>query len=107
MDRNFRQGDSIMMPVLELPECKLTPEELAKRNNLKTRKPYVAAKLANIAAMEEKGEVSPIVRIEKSYLCNFQCTHCCAEFYMDRHLEKVLKIEDQRRKIDLDDIREL
>lgn len=96
-----------MKPALEMPECRLTPEEQAKRNDLKTKKPYVAAKLANISAMEERGEISPIIRIEKSYLCNFQCTHCCAEFYMDRHLEKVLKIEDRRKKIDLEDIREL
>jgi len=96
-----------MIPVLEMPDNKLTPAEQAKREGLKARKPYVAAKLANITAMEERGEISPIIRLEKSYLCNFQCTHCSAEYYMDRHLKKVFKIEDARRKIDLDDIREL
>lgn len=96
-----------MMPVLEMPDNKLTPAEQAKREGLKARKPYVAAKLANITAMEERGEISPIIRLEKSYLCNFQCTHCSAEYYMDRHLKKVFKIEDARRKIDLNDIREL
>lgn len=96
-----------MIPVVEMPDNKLTPEERAKREGLKARKPYVAAKLANIAAMEERGEVSPIIRLEKSYLCNFQCTHCSAEFYMDRHVERIHKIEDTRRKIDLADIREL
>lgn len=85
----------------------LTAAELAKREGLKHRKPYIAEKLARIAEMEERGEVSPIIRLEKSYLCNFQCTHCSAEYYMDRHLEKVLKIVDERRKLDLDDIRRL
>ena len=85
----------------------LTAGEAAKRNDLATRKPYVAAKLARITEMEERGEISPIIRVEKSYLCNFQCTHCSAEYYMDRHFKKVFKIADERRKIDLDDIREL
>jgi MoaA/NifB/PqqE/SkfB family radical SAM enzyme len=67
----------------------------------------VAEKLANILSMEESGEISPIIRLEKSYLCNFQCTHCSAEYYMDRHMDRVLKVKDDREKIDLDDIREL
>jgi MoaA/NifB/PqqE/SkfB family radical SAM enzyme len=96
-----------MTQVLEIPESKLSPAEMAKREGLKARKPYVAAKLANVAAMEERGEISPIIRLEKSYLCNFQCSHCSAEYYMDRHLDRVLKVVDARRKIDLVDIREL
>lgn len=85
----------------------LSAAEAAKREGLKQRKPYIAAKLARIAEMEERGEVSPIIRLEKSYLCNFQCTHCSAEYYMDRHLKNVLKVVDERRKMDLDDIRRL
>lgn len=85
----------------------LTPAERAKREGLRVRKPYVAAKLAAISDMEERGEISPIIRLEKSYLCNFKCTHCSAEYYMDRHLKKVFKIEDTRRKMDLPEIREL
>lgn len=96
-----------MTTAIEASESRLTPAEQAKREGLKARKPYVAQKLANIAAMEERGEISPIIRLEKSYLCNFQCTHCSAEYYMDRHLEKVIRIEDGRRKIDLADIRNL
>jgi len=85
----------------------LTAGELAKRDNLRSRRPYVAKKLANILAMEERGEISPIIRLEKSYLCNFQCTHCSAEYYMDRHLEKVLHVKEERKKIDMDGIRDL
>lgn len=92
---------------LESANIALTAAELAKREGLKQRKPYVAEKLARISEMEERGEISPIIRLEKSYLCNFQCTHCSAEYYMDRHLEKVLKIVDERRKMDLDDVRRL
>jgi MoaA/NifB/PqqE/SkfB family radical SAM enzyme len=83
----------------------LTAEERAKREGLRARKPYVADKLAKISEMEEYGEVSPIIRLEKSYLCNFQCTHCSAEYYMDRHLNNVLKVVDERRKMDIDDVR--
>lgn len=85
----------------------LTAAEQAKRAGLMARKPYLATKLANIAAMEARGEISPIIRLEKSYLCNFHCTHCSAEPFMDRHKKKVFKIADPRRTIDLDDIREL
>jgi len=85
----------------------LTPQEREKRHGLQHRKPYIAKKLAQISAMEARGEISPIIRLEKSYLCNFQCTHCSAEYYMDRHKEKVFKIEDSRRNINLDDIRAL
>jgi len=85
----------------------LTAEETAKRNGLRARKPYVAEKLANILAMEARGEISPIIRLEKSYLCNFQCTHCSAEYYMDRHLDKVLHVTDDRKKIDLEKIKDI
>ncbi len=91
----------------KLDDNLLTTAELAKREGLRARKPYVAEKLANIRAMEERGEISPIIRLEKSYLCNFQCTHCSAEYYMDRHLEKILHVKDEREKIDLQDIRDL
>lgn len=90
-----------------LAENNLTENEVKKRAGLVARKPYIAKKLANISAMEERGEISPIIRIEKSYLCNFQCTHCSAEYYMDRHLEKVLKVKEDRKQMTIDDIKDL
>lgn len=92
---------------LEKPEEQMSPAEMAKREGLRARKPYLASKFDAIAAMEERGEVSPIIRLEKSYLCNFQCTHCSAEHYMDRHKKKVFKIQDTRRMMDMADVREL
>ena len=96
-----------MTPAAAKTEELLTPSEQAKRNNLALRKPHVAQKLANISEMESRGEISPIIRLEKSYLCNFQCTHCSAEYYMDRHLEKVLRTTENRQLMDLNDIREI
>ena len=84
----------------------LTAGEAKKRGDLRNRKPYIADKLAAIADMEEAGEISPIIRLEKSYLCNFQCTHCSAEYYMDRDLKKKETIDD-RTKIDMEAVREL
>ena len=95
------------MTIPEAEPSGLTASEAAKRNDLATRKPYIAEKLRNIAAMEERGEISPIIRLEKSYLCNFQCTHCSAEYYMDRHIEKVFKIKDERRQLETEEIRRL
>ena len=90
-----------------ISEHNLTGAEQAKRAGLAARKPRVAEKLANIAAMEERGEISPIIRIEKSYLCNFKCSHCSAEYYMDRHLEGVLGVKEDRSLMTLDDIRDI
>ena len=85
----------------------LTEREQAKRNGLASRKPYLAKKLSGIFDMEERGEVSPQIRLEKSYLCNFTCSHCSAEHYMDRHKEKVFKIVDTRSTMTLDDVRSI
>ena len=90
-----------------LAENNLTDSEVQKRAGLANRKPYIAKKLANIKNMEERGEISPIIRIEKSYLCNFQCTHCSAEYYMDRHLEKVLNVKEDRKQMTIDDIKDI
>ncbi len=101
------KGNGIMSNTALLEsEKNLTETERKKRGDLMKRKPYVAKKLANISAMEARGQVSPIIRLEKSYLCNFQCTHCSAEYYMDRHLNKT-KVTDDRTKMTLDDVREL
>ncbi|THF65693.1 radical SAM protein [Pseudothauera nasutitermitis] len=99
--------DLIVNPIEDPADQLLSDAEKERRNGLRARKPYVAAKLAAIADMEERGEISPIIRLEKSYLCNFHCTHCSAEFYMDRHLEKVFKITDTRQQMNLDDVRAL
>ena len=90
-----------------LSEKNLSPLEKKKREGLAKVKHHVAKKLARISEMEERGEISPIIRIEKSYLCNFQCTHCSAEFYMDRHLEKKLKTKENRAQMTLDDIKNI
>ena len=90
-----------------ISELNLSSDEKKKRENLIKKNPHVAKKLANISKMEERGEISPIIRIEKSYLCNFKCTHCSAEYYMDRHLEKVLKVKEDRSRMTLDDIRSI
>ena len=90
-----------------IAEQNLSEGERNKREGLAKRKPRIAEKLANVAAMEEKGEISPIIRIEKSYLCNFQCSHCSAEYYMDRHLEGVLGVKEDRDQMTLEDIRDI
>ena len=92
---------------LAIADTGLTEEEAKKRQGLASRKPYVASKLAKISEMEAKGEISPIIRLEKSYLCNFQCTHCSAEYYMDRHLKNVIKIKDEREQMSMEDVRRL
>jgi len=85
----------------------LTEAEKAKRSDLARRKPYIAAKLAKNKARAEQGIATPVIRLAANMLCNFQCEHCCAEHYMDRHLMKVTGKAEQRHTLDLNDIREL
>ena len=84
----------------------LNKSEQAKRNELMLRKPYVAKKLAKINEMEENGEISPIIRLKK-VICVISVFPLFKEYYMDRHTDKVLKVQDKREKIDLNDIRNL
>ena len=88
-------------------EMNLSEAEKKKRAGLASRKPYVAKKLSKISENENNGIISPIIRIEKSYLCNFQCTHCSAEYYMDRHLEKKLNTKEHRDQMTIEDIKNI
>jgi MoaA/NifB/PqqE/SkfB family radical SAM enzyme len=85
----------------------LSDLEKKKRGDLARRKPYIAAKLAANKERQENGFPTPVIRLAANMLCNFQCDHCCAEHYMDRHLVKLTSKPEQRHQLDLNDIREL
>jgi MoaA/NifB/PqqE/SkfB family radical SAM enzyme len=85
----------------------LSDAEKNKRGDLARRKPYVAAKLAANKERQDNGFPTPVIRLAANMLCNFQCDHCCAEHYMDRHLVKLTSKPEQRHQLDLNDIREL
>ena len=86
---------------------KLSDLEHSKRSDLESRKPHVAKKLAENKLRQDAGFPTPVIRLADNMLCNFQCNHCCAEHYMDRHLLKITGSKEERRTIGLDDIREL
>lgn len=101
-------NDAIEMMVRnELVTHQLSDSEKTKRSDLARRKPYVAKKLAANKERQEKGFPTPVLRLAANMLCNFQCNHCCAEHYMDRHLVKLTGKPEQRHQLDLNDIREL
>ena len=91
----------------EIESGQLSDFEHAKRNDLASRKPYVASKLAANKLRQEQGFPTPVIRLAANMLCNFQCNHCCAEHYMDRHLLKLTGKKEERHQLDLNDIREL
>jgi MoaA/NifB/PqqE/SkfB family radical SAM enzyme len=91
----------------ELATGELNEAEHIKRGDLAKRKPYLAAKLAANKERQEQGFPTPVIRLAANMLCNFQCNHCCAEHYMDRHLLKLTGKPEERHKLDLNDIREL
>ncbi len=70
-------------------------------------KPRVSEKIQRFKEGEDNGVISPIIRLAWSYLCNFTCTHCCAEERMDRTLIPLLakaKQEDSRRRMNYEDL---
>jgi len=85
----------------------LSDLEFSKRTDLITRKPHVAKKLAENKLRQDAGFPTPVIRLADNMLCNFQCNHCCAEHYMDRHLLKITGSKEVRRTVGLDQIREL
>lgn len=91
----------------DIESGQLSDFEHAKRNDLASRKPYVASKLAANKVRQEQGFPTPVIRLAANMLCNFQCNHCCAEHYMDRHLLKLTGRKEERHQLDLNDIREL
>lgn len=91
----------------EIENGQLSDFEHAKRNDLVSRKPYIASKLAANKVRQEQGFPTPVIRLAANMLCNFQCNHCCAEHYMDRHLLKLTGKKEERHQLDLNDIREL
>ena len=64
----------------------LSDLEFSKRTDLLSRKPHVAKKLAENKVRQDAGFPTPVIRLADNMLCNFQCTHCCAEHYMDLSL---------------------
>ena len=94
-------NDAIEMMVRnELVTHQLSDSEKTKRSDLARRKPYVAKKLAANKERQEKGFPTPVLRLAANMLCNFQCNHCCAEHYMDRHLVKLTGKPEQRHQLD-------
>jgi MoaA/NifB/PqqE/SkfB family radical SAM enzyme len=85
----------------------LSDLEFSKRTDLISRKPHVAKKLAENKLRQYAGFLTPVIRLADNMLCNFQCNHCCAEHYMDRHLLKITGSKEVRRTVGLDQIREL
>jgi MoaA/NifB/PqqE/SkfB family radical SAM enzyme len=85
----------------------LSDLEFSKRTDLISRKPHVAKKLAENKLRQDAGFPTPVIRLADNMLCNFQCNHCCAEHYMDRHLLKITGSKEVRRTVGLDQIREL
>lgn len=85
----------------------LSDLEFSKRTDLISRKPHVAKKLAENKLRQDAGFPTPVIRLADNMLCNFQCNHCCAEHYMDRHLLKITGSKEVRRTVGLEQIREL
>jgi len=92
-----------MASVLD-PLTELNSVEALKRDELRHRKPRVYEKIQRFDAAAQHGVISPILRLAWSYLCNFECDHCCAEHRMDRYLIKITGKPEQRRRMNYDDL---
>ena len=85
----------------------LNSVETAKREELRRTKPRVYEKIRRLDSAAPKGVISPILRLAWSYLCNFECDHCCAEHRMDRYLIKITGKPEQRRRMNYEDLARL
>ena len=55
----------------------IKPVENQRRNKLKEEKPLVYEKIMKFEEKVARGESIAIIRVEHSYICNFNCEHCC------------------------------
>lgn len=62
----------------------LNKVEAGKRDELRLKKPRVYEKIRQYDENAHRGVISPILRLAWSYLCNFECDHCCAEHRLKR-----------------------
>ena len=85
----------------------LNTVEAVKRDELRQKKPRVYEKIGRFDSDAPGGVISPILRLAWSYLCNFECDHCCAEHRMDRYLVKITGKPEQRRRMNYDDLARL
>src|SRR5581483_11662381 len=85
----------------------LNKVEAVKRDELRYKKPRVYEKIRRFDEAAPKGVISPILRLAWSYLCNFECDHCCAEHRMDRFLIKITGKPEQRRRMNYEDLARL
>lgn len=84
--------------------AQLRTTEAEKRSELRYKKPRVYEKIERFDAAAPHGAISPIIRLAWSYLCNFECDHCCAEHRMDRYLVKLTGKPEQRRRMNYEDL---
>lgn len=60
---------------------KLNENELAGRNYLKEKKPYVYEKVSKFSEKYARGESIAIIQLQYNYMCNMLCEHCSIEAY--------------------------
>lgn len=81
----------------------LTGTQIAKREELKLKRPRVYEKQQRFDANAANGVISPTIRVAWNYLCNFRCEHCMAEERMLRNFVKI-GVQDTRRRMNYDDL---
>lgn len=70
--------------------AELKASELAGRNYLKEKKPYVFEKVSKFKEKYDKGESIAIIQLQYNYRCNMLCEHCSIESYQRNHARKRL-----------------
>jgi len=86
----------------------LSLTEQNKRKDQSQRRPRVHEKIQQYFKGMLDGQISPILRLKiNRSLCNFQCTHCCEEPYMNRDVKKRTGAIDPRPQMTTDNYREL
>jgi MoaA/NifB/PqqE/SkfB family radical SAM enzyme len=72
----------------------LKNQELARRNQLKTEKPYVYEKILKFGDKLKRGESIAIIQFQYNYNCNFRCDHCSVKKFQGNKDARSFTIAD-------------
>ena len=72
----------------------LNNRELANRNYLKEKKPYVYEKIQKFDEKLRKGEPVGIIQFQYNFKCNFRCEHCSVKRFQGKNDRRSFTAED-------------
>ncbi len=77
--------------------AKLKSEELSRRDQLRSEKPYVYKKIVKFEEKFKRGESIAIIQFQYNYNCNFRCRHCSVKGFQGKKAARSFTIADVKK----------